>query len=76
MLLAFLTGVLAAEPVDVTDIALDELLEVDTVGGAEGSFGYRLQQVGVSPWLHAYAVGELYGETGTAPTFCAATIAQ
>ncbi len=64
-----LIGALAAEPIDVLDLDLEDLLEVDTVGSAEGSFGYRLQQSGVVPFLHAYAVGRGYAETGQVPTF-------
>lgn len=53
----------------IEEISLEDLLGRDVAAGKSGSFGYRLQEYGVAPYLHAYTVVEWNIERDKVNTF-------
>lgn len=60
----------AEEGEDLEDVSLESLLGSDRVlTRNEGSFGTMLQDYGVVPFIHGYAVSEFYKDEGEPGTF-------
>ncbi len=58
------------EPKAIEDISIEELLEQEVVAvGETGSFGSRLENLGVKPYVHAYAVIDFMEQQGVPSTF-------